>query len=99
MLNIKVLLKVTDNLRLSSAYVSLVTLSHVCVCLYLKRNPMGETRMVIIKELLKRKFYADIFLSRSCTTVNTILLFEVNSNKETSAIAAKEALYDCFRVW
>lgn len=55
--------------------------------------------MVIVKELLTRKFYADIFLSCSCTTANTILLFEVNSNKETSAIAAKESLYDCFRVW
>lgn len=89
----------TDDLRLSNAYVSRVTLSHVCVCLYLKRSPMGETRMVIVKELLTRKFYADIFLSRCCTTVNIILLFEVNSNKETSAIAAKESLYDCFRVW
>lgn len=55
--------------------------------------------MVIVKELLTRKFYTDIFLSRPCTAVNTILLFEVNSNKETSAIAAKESLYDCFRVW
>lgn len=55
--------------------------------------------MVIVKELLTRKFYADIFLSRCWTTVNIILLFEVNSNKETSAIAAKESLYDCFRVW
>lgn len=55
--------------------------------------------MVIVKELLTRKFYADIFLSRCWTTVNIILLFEVNSNKETSTIAAKESLYDCFRVW
>lgn len=78
---------------------SRVSLSRVCVCLYLKRSPMGETRMVIVKKLLTRKFYANIFLFRSCTTANTIPLFEVNSNKETSAIAAKESLYDCFRVW